>query len=102
MKKMIGIPMRLCAKRESTLGSQEMPGAVSQAASAGFASQRRSLLRELLSSVVSTGADWWPQLDRAWEDCKSRNFLAAEQQWSGRASERARSSNPLQIRATRR
>lgn len=36
--------------------------------------QRRSLLRELLSSSsLLRGADWRAQLDRAWEDCKSRN-----------------------------
>jgi len=88
MKKMIGIPMRLCAGRDGRarwdhkkclapfrkLPPPDLPRNVAHCC-ANFC----RLLR---------GADWRAQLDQAWEDCKSRNLLAAEQQWSGRASER--------------
>lgn len=79
-----------CARREST------PGIIRNGWRRFASCLRRICLatslivaRTFVERRLLRGADWRAQLDRAWEDCKSRNFLAAEQQWNGRDRESA-------------
>lgn len=101
MKKTIEIPVRLCAAGDGEarrdhkkcltpfrkLPPPDLPRNVAHCC-ANFC----CLLR---------GADWRAQLDRAWEDCKSKNFLATEQQWSDRARARVIVESALDSRDCR-